>query len=96
MYGDISQDLLAKKRAEVKEMTYNPSLLINVLFTAIKRYMDTAELASAHILQMQCTNITYVILKRAATFSYYLLKWDIRPPIQKTWIQFKVNFRQAI
>lgn len=29
-------------------------------------------------------------------FSDYLLKWEIRPPIHKTWIQFKVDFRQTV
>ena len=37
-----------------------------------------------------------MILKKSTTFGTYLIKWDARPDIQKTWIQFKIDFRQAV
>ena len=95
-YRDIFSDLLAEKRTEVEGMTYDPSLPINVLFTTMEKYTNIAESTGAPISQTQCTNITYIILKRAGTLSDYLLKWDQRPNIQKTWIQFKVDFQQTV
>ena len=95
-YGDIAPEILTEKRQIVEQMVFDPSLPIDVLFNAIEVFTDIAESARAPLTQVQCINIAYVILKKSNTFSTYLIKWDAKLPIQKTWIQFKVEFRQAV
>ena len=95
-YGDIAPGILSEKRQIVKQMTYDPTLPIDVIFNAIKRYTDIAESARAPLTQQQCVNIAYVILKKLNTFSTYLEKLDARLPITQTWIQFKVDFCKAV
>ena len=77
-------------------MVFDPALPIDVIFNAIEKYTDIAESARAPLTQIQCVNITYVILKKSNTFSTYLEKWDARLPITQTWIQLKIDFRQAV
>ena len=52
MYGDISPDLLAKKQTEVEVMTFDPSLPMDVLFTAIEQYIDIVELVGARFVDL--------------------------------------------
>ena len=96
MYGDIAPEILSKKRQTVETMVFNPALPINVIFNAIEKFTDIAEASGSPITQMQCRNIAYVILKKSNVFSTYLIAWDARVVIQKTWIQFKIDFRQAV
>ena len=95
-YGDINPEILSEKRQIVEQMIFDPSLPIDILFNAIETFTDIAEAARAPLTQIQCINIAYVILKKSNTFSTYLIKWDAKPEIQKTWIQFKIEFRQAV
>ena len=95
-YGDIAPEILSEKRQIVEQMIFDPALPIDVIFNAIEKHTDIAESARAPLTQTQCVNIAYVILKKSNAFSTYLEKWDARLPITQTWIQFKIDFRQAV
>ena len=67
-----------------------------MVFNEIEKFTNIAESARAPFTQPQRINIVYVIFNKSNAFSNYLIKWDAKPNIQKTRIQFKVDFRQAV
>ena len=46
--------------------------------------------------QAQSIQIAYVILWRTTVFKHALREWNALPAVQKTWINFKTRFCQAV
>ena len=80
---------------EVRKMTYDPTLPIDNLFTAIDDLVDFAELACNNITQRQCVRQAYIILNKSGRFIEAIKTWNCRAPAQQNWIAFKTYFRQA-
>ena len=95
-YGDITPEGLEDERDTVKNLTYDPNLPIDTIFTKIEKFTNFAEAARSPLNQQQSIDFAYNIFRRARVFQRYLLDWDKRAALSKIWIQMKVDFRQAV
>ena len=95
-YGDITPEGLEDERDTVKNLTYDPNLPIDTIFTKIEKFTNFAEAARSPLNQQQSIDFAYNIFRRARVFQRYLLDWDKRAHLSKTWIQMKIDFRQAV
>ena len=74
----------------------NHSPPVNIIFNKIEKYTDLAEAARPPLTQKQVVDLVYNIFKKYGLFLAYLLHWDALNSIQKTWIQFKVDFQTVV
>ena len=95
-YGhDVTAQMFDDREDEVRKMTYDPTLPIDNLFTAINNLVDFAELACNNITQRQCFTWAYIILNKSERFVEAIKTWNRRAPAQQNWIAFKAYFRQT-
>ena len=83
------------KEDEVRKMTYDPTLPIDTLFTAIDDLVDFAELARNNITQRQCVTQAYIILNKSGRFVEAIKSWNRRELAQQNWIAFKTYFSKS-
>ena len=76
-------------------MVYDPQHPIDGIFIAIDELVNYSEAAEAAYSQPQCINLAYRILNKTGLFQRWILDWNNRPAIQKTWTNFKIHFRRA-
>ena len=76
-------------------MVYNPQHPIDGVFTVVDDLANYAEAAQTPFSQPQCINFAYRILNRAGIFQRWIIDWNARPQVQKTWINFKIHFWRA-
>jgi hypothetical protein len=87
--------MLEDREMELKNMTYNPNLPINVVFNAVADFADFSELGNQPLTQWQTVAKTYLILNKTRRFKNDITEWNRKPDIQKNWINFKDHFRRA-
>ena len=95
-YGDIRPEILEQERETLIKSTYNPNLPIDVLFSKIEKFTDLASAGRSPISQKQSVDFAYNIFRKTGIFTRYLLEWDAKPILNQTWIQMRVDFRQAV
>ena len=95
-YGDISPEMLEEERQKANQLTYDPALPVDVIFTKIVQFTNLAEAARSPLSQKQSIDFAYNAFRRSGAFTKFLLEWDEKPLLNQTWIQFKVDFRSAV
>ena len=76
-------------------MMYDPMNPIDVIFIAIDDLVHYADAANSPYTQAQIINMGYIILNRTGFFRRWILDWNDRPQIRKTWENFEIHFREA-
>jgi len=94
-YGRISPQMLEDREQELRNLSYNPRLPIDVVFNAVEDYVDFAELALQPMSQLQSISKAYIVINKTRRFKTAITEWNRRPTADKTWINFKTHFRQA-
>jgi len=94
-YGRVSPQMLENREQELRNLTYNPRLPIEVVFNAVEDYIDFAELALQPMSQRQTIAKAYIVINKTRRFKTAITEWNHRPKADKTWINFKAHFRQA-
>ena len=95
VYGGVSRQMLEDRGNELHSMVYNTQLPINIVFNAIKDYVNFADLANQTLTSSQMIAKAYVILHKTRRFKNDITAWNRLPAIGKTWESFKTHFRRA-
>ena len=76
----VTPQVLFKQEQKVQNMVYDPQHL---------------EAAQTLYSQPQCINLAYRILNCTGLFQQWILNWNKKPQVQKTWMNFKAHFLKA-
>jgi hypothetical protein len=87
--------MLEDREQELRNMTYNTTDPIDVVFNAVEDYVNFTELGHQPLTQPQTVAKAYVIFNKTRCFKNEITKWNRQPEKQKTWINFKTHFRRA-
>ena len=95
VYGRVTPQKLQDRENAVRQMVYDPVNPIDGIFTAVDELVQYADAANTPYTQAQIINLAYIILNRTGHFRRWILSWNERDPVQKTWTNFKLHFRDA-
>jgi hypothetical protein len=95
VYGKITPSQLLQLEQETKTFTYDPVTPVDVVFNKVEDLVEYGEMAQCDFTMPQTINIAYAILNRTTKFRESIKAWNRRPALQKTWIAFKIHFREA-
>ena len=95
-YGDISPETLEEERQKMSQLTFDPILLVDVIFTKIEKFTNLAEASRSPLSQKQSIDFAYNAFRRSGIFTKFLIDWDEKPILNQTWIQLKIDFRNAV
>ena len=95
VYGRVTPQKLQDRESAVRQMVYDPVNPIDGIFTAIDELVQYADAANTPYTQAQIINLAYIIVNRTGHFRRWILSWNERDPVQKTWTNFKLHFREA-
>jgi len=93
--GRVTPAMLHHEEKLVKEMFYDPTHPVDVIFNKLEDLSDLSAAARANFSEQQLINIAYVILNNTGKYQQYFREWTRFQPDQKTWANFKTHFRQA-
>jgi hypothetical protein len=94
-YGKISPSQLSQFEKEVAEMHYDPVTPVDNIFNKIEDLLEYGDLANCPFSQPQAISKAYNLINRTGKFREAIKAWNRLPQVQKTWINFKVHFREA-
>ena len=94
-HGRVTPAMLHHHEKTVKEMYYDPMHPIDVIFNKVEDLSDLSTAARADLTEQQLINIAYVIINNTGKYQPYIREWSRLQPDQKTWANFKTQFRQA-
>lgn len=93
-YGDISPIMLNQKREEITTMVYEDhNKPVDIIFTAIEKYSDLADLSGAKESPDQMVNMAKIILTRSGLFTQDIRAWEDGD--ETSFSDFKKNFKRA-
>ena len=95
VYGRVTPQKLQDRESMVRQMVYDPINPIDGIFSAVDELVHYADAANSAYTQAQIINIAYIILNRTGHFRRWILDWNAKPSVQKTWTNFKLHFREA-
>ena len=95
-YGDISPETLEEEHQKTNQLTYDPALPVDIIFTNIVKFTNLAEAARSPLSQKQTIDFAYNAFRISGAFTKYLIEWDEKPILAQTWIQFKIDFKAAV
>jgi hypothetical protein len=96
VYGRVSPQMLEDRAEELRTMSYNTQHPVDIVFNAVEDYADFAELGDdLAITQSQKIAKAYIILNKTRRFKNDITDWNRLPAIEKTWTNFKDQFRRA-
>jgi hypothetical protein len=95
VYGRVSPQMLEDRDNELRNMVYNTQLPIDTVFNAVEDYVDFAFLGDQALSVSQTIAKAYVILNKTRRFKNDITDWNRRPEAEKTWENFKTQFRRA-
>ena len=94
-YGNVTAQQLADETDKVQTFTFDPVQPIDTIFAMIETLQLLAEHGKAPFTPFQIINFAYNIVNKTRKFKQEIKMWNRRPAIQKTWLNFKMQFRQA-
>ena len=94
-YGDVSPQELMGLRAQIENMTFDPTEPVDSVFTEIEDFADIAESIDDPITTVQKCKLAYIVLQNTKKFKSGLREWDRKTPEDKTWDNFQAYFRDV-
>jgi len=94
-HGKVSPAMLQEEERAVKEMVYDTTHPIDIIFNKVEDLLDLSVAANADFTAQQLINIAYVIINRTGKYQTYIREWLRTPAADKTWTNFKTAFRRA-
>lgn len=94
-YGHVTPAQLANEEQQLLSWSYDPSLLIVLLYNKIDDLMDLANTASLPYSLQQVINMGYILLNKTGKFTNGIREWNCIPPNQRTWDVFQTYFSHA-
>lgn len=95
VYGKITPAQLLELEHETKTLSYDPITPIDVVFNQVEDLIEYGEMANNGYTMIQTVNMAYAILNRTTKFRESIKAWNKLAPLNKTWITFKLHFREA-
>jgi hypothetical protein len=95
VYGKITPSQLLELEHETKTLAYDPITPVDVVYNQVEDLVEYGEMAQCPYTQTQTINIAYAIINRTTKFRESIKVWNRLPPLQRTWIAFKIHFRDA-
>lgn len=94
-YGDIVDDNLQDATDKLRERIFNISDPLVVLFNEIEELKALSIAADNEYTEKQLVSIGIHLIKNMNDFERGLETWIVRPPPEKTWVNFKTHFENA-
>ena len=95
VYGNVTLQTLFKQEQKVQQLVYDPMHPIDGVFVAIDKLVNFSKAAETPYSQPQCISLAYRILNHTGLFQRWIISWNNKPAVQKTWTNFKIYFRTA-
>jgi hypothetical protein len=95
VYGRVSPQMVEDKDQELRTMAYNTQDPIDIVFNAVEDHAEYAEMGLQTLTQEQTIAKAYVILNKTRRFKQPITDWNRRPAVERTWLNFKADFRRA-
>ena len=95
VYGQVSPQMLENREQELKDMTYTPRHPIDTVFNAVDDLADFARLGKQPFTYQQIVSKAYIIINNTRRFNAPINEWNRKDDADRTWSNFKKNFRQA-
>ena len=86
-YGNISPETLKEERQKTNQLTYDPALPVDIIFTKIVQFTNLAEAARSPLSQKQSIDFAYNAFRRSGAFTKFLIEWDEKSILNQTWIE---------
>ena len=94
-HGHVTPTMLLQEEKLVKEMFYDPTHPIDVIFNKVEDLSNLAAAARADYTERQLINISYVIINTTGKYQPYIREWSRLTQDQHAWANFKTHFRRA-
>ena len=94
-HGQVTLAMLHQEEKNVKEMFYNPTHPIDVIFNKVEDLSDLSTAARAEFTEQQLINIAYISINTTGKYQPYIREWSCFQADQQTLTNFKNHFRQA-
>ena len=95
VHGKISPSQLNDLESTTKNMVYDPQSPVDVVFNQVEDLIEFGDMALCPFSAGQTINIAYTIINKTRRFKDAIIAWNRRAPQDKTWINFKIHFREA-
>lgn len=95
-YGNVTQVTLDKEEQKVKNMTYLLTDPINNVFQAVQDLGQLADAAENPFSDRQLLETGLHIIQNTHDFELAQIQWNQKPPADKTWVNFKTHFVNAL
>ena len=76
-------------------MNYDLVTPVENIFKKVEDLLKYCDMANYPYSQPQEISGGYTIINKTGKFREYIKSWKCIPMIQKTWISFKIHFREA-
>ena len=93
-YGQISPSQLVELENEVKNMTWDPSQPIDIVYEAVETLASASYRAGVQHSTAQKNNMAYLIINRTGAFTTGIRNWLKVHLNLRTWENFKEHFRR--
>jgi hypothetical protein len=94
-YCKVTSTMLDDHETKAKQMTYDPQHPVDIVFNAIEDLHDLSHAANSVYTQQQLINMGHNKFLKTGTFKSAIRDWNKRPQVERTWVNFKAQFRQA-
>ena len=94
-YGNVTPQRIAEETEKLTSSIFDPIEPVDTLFMQIETLSVLADAGHSPFTPQQIVNFAYNAILKTRKFSSDIIKWNRLAAVNKTWIQFKVTFRQA-
>ncbi len=95
VYGRVSPQMVEDRDQALRTMAYNTQDPIDLVFNEVEEFAEYAEMGHQALTQEQTIAKAYVILNKTRRFKQPITDWNRRLTADRTWLNFKIHFRQA-
>ncbi len=74
-HGKVIPVMLQQEEKNVKEMFYDPTHPVDVIFKKLGDFLDFSVAANADYSEQQLINIAYLILNNTSKYQHYIQEW---------------------
>ena len=92
-YGQITPQELADREDALKNLTYDPSKPVDLIFNQVTKFKELCDLCSNSKTDPQLVQLAYLIFNKTRVFTDALKEWNKLPGSDRTYDKMKVHMR---
>ena len=96
VYGKINPKTFKTMKEEVENYQYDISLPVDVVFDPIDDLEELADGAEQPMTEAQKINMAFITFQNCGKFKSDLKAWNRKATADKTWLNMKTHFREAL